>query len=582
MNEHNKWFEQFRKSKDYDVLKERPIAYFCAEFGLISDSPTYAGGLGILAADMVHEAADQDIPLVAVGMFYEEGYFHHEIQKESIILVRPSRSTPASFGFSLVTDANKQPIIISVPLQGRQLKVRAYEKQIKTVRLFLLDTDIEENDQEDRNINDRLYVVNRETRFKQQMVLGIAGLRLLDSLNIHPIIYHLNEGHSGLLSFELAHHEVNEYKGKYEDELKRAKRHIVFTNHTLLAAGNDTFNSDMVSTLLSDYSAQLQIPVNELTSLGLIKDSSIFSMTLLSMRMAATINAVSKLHADKAKDIWPDHPMIAVTNGIHLGTWDGIDTKKDRKLESLGNEANITQALWVKHQENKRTLLSLINEKTGNLWDENHLLFGWARRMVPYKRPLALFQNREKLLQLVKDSRRPIRILLAGSAHENDLEGAKMLEAIRMLLNHELGKYIAYLPDYNINLAKSMTSGCDIWLNTPVVGFEACGTSGMKACLNGVLPCTTKDGWVAEVELYKVGWSLDSNNISESLLQTIEHQIIPEYYFKDKEGLPGAWLENMKNARELILNEFTATRMLREYISRMYIPTMTELSINKS
>jgi len=236
----------------------------------------------------------------------------------------------------------------------------------------------------------------------------------------------------------------------------------------------------------------------------------------------------------------------------------------------------------VKHQENKRTLLSLINEKTGNLWDENHLLFGWARRMVPYKRPLALFQNREKLLQLVKDSRRPIRIVLAGSAHENDLEGAKMLEAIRMLLNHELGKYIAYLPDYNINLAKSMTSGCDIWLNTPVVGFEACGTSGMKACLNGVLPCTTKDGWVAEVELYKVGWSLDSNNISESLLQTIEHQIIPEYYFKDKEGLPGAWLENMKNARELILNEFTATRMLREYISRMYIPTMTELSINKS
>lgn len=586
MTRHQEWFEEFRKSKEYLFLEKRPIAYFCAEFALINKSPLYAGGLGVLAADTVLEAADQGIPMVALGMFYEEGYFHYELANGETLLKHPPKSTPPDFGFKLIVDANKQPIIISIPLQGRQLKVRAFEKQIKTVRIFLLDTDIEGNDPMDRDINDRLYVGNKETRFKQQMVLGIAGLRLLEILKIHPSVYHLNEGHSGLLAFEVAHHEMNEYKGKYNDELDRAKRHIVFTNHTLLAAGNDTFNSDMASALLSDYSSELQVPVNDLTSQGVIKDSSIFSMTVLSMRMASRANAVSKLHAKKAEEIWPDHPMISVTNGIHVGTWDKIGEElhsdKGAKMQSYNNSGALNQlspetAIWNKHQENKRELLRFIKEKTGKDWDENHLLLAWARRIVPYKRPLALFQDKEKLLKLVTDSRRPVRIVLAGSAHESDSEGAGMLEEIRILLNSELGRYITYLPDYNISLGKLMTSGADVWLNTPVVGFEACGTSGMKASLNGVLPCTTKDGWVAEVELYKIGWTLDSDRITESLLEILEHNIIPEYYFKNTTGIPGAWLENMKNARELILNEFTTTRMLKEYFTQMYLPVLSEL-----
>ncbi len=586
MQQHENWFDDFRKSKEYEFLKIRPIAYFCAEFALINNSPLYAGGLGVLAADTILEAADQGIPLVAIGMFYEEGYFHHELVNDATLLKHPPKSAPPDFGFKPVVDLNKQPVIISIPMQGRQLKVRAFEKQIKTVRVFLLDTDIDENDPLDRGINDRLYVGNKETRFKQQIVLGIAGLRLLEILKIHPSVYHLNEGHSGLLAFEVANHEMNEYKGKYNDELDRARRHIVFTNHTLLAAGNDTFNNDMVSALLSDYSAQLQVPVNELIPLGLVKDSSIFSMTILSMRMASRINAVSKLHAKKAEEIWPDHPMISVTNGIHLDTWDrvGIHNSELRVKNSemaLIDKYNFDNQnvinLWTRHQENKRTLLNIIQEKTGKVWDENHLLLGWGRRIVPYKRPLALFQNKEKLLKLVQDSRRPVRIVLAGSAHESDSEGAGMLNDIRLLLESELGEYITYLTDYNINLAKIMTSGADVWLNTPIVGFEACGTSGMKACLNGVLPCTTKDGWVAEVELYKIGWILDSNRITDSLMEILEHNIIPEYYFKNREGIPGAWLENMKNARELILNEFTATRMLKEYFTQMYLPVLTEL-----
>ncbi len=588
MSDHEKWFEEFRNSKDYSLFKIRPIAYFCAEFALLSDSPTYAGGLGVLAADMLNEAVDQKLPLIAVGMFYEEGYLHHEIQDGATILKQPSQKSAFEYGFSQVKDSNNQPLIVSIPLQGRILKIQAFEKQIKTARIFLLDTDIAENDQEDRNINNRLYVANKETRFKQQMVLGIAGLRLLEALKIHPYIYHLNEGHSALLTFEVAHHEMSEYKGAFLDELKRTRQHIVFTNHTLLAVGNDTFNSELVSALLTDYSNQLRLPIAELTSYGMVKDSSIFSMTLLAMRMAMHVNAVSKLHAKKAAEIWPDHPMIAVTNGIHLPTWDKISGDRVRESESQSDKENVkaidfdSQQLWVNHQENKKELLKLIKDRTGNDWSEDHLLLGWARRMVSYKRPLALFQNREKLLKLLEDRNRPVRIVLAGSAHENDKDGAAILIEIKKLIDTELGKYITYLPDYNINLAKIMTAGSDVWLNTPVVGFEASGTSGMKACLNGVLPCTTKDGWVSEVELYGIGWALDSDNITESLLQTIENKIVPMYYFRDREGLPGAWIENMRNSRELILNEFSATRMLREYINKMYLPSIKMLEENRS
>lgn len=586
MGQDQLWFEEFRKSKEYELLKKRPIAYFCAEFGLLNNSPTYAGGLGILAADILREAADQQIPMVALGMYYEEGYLHHEMQKDGILLKHPLPKSAENYGFSLVMDNNQQPIIIDIPLEGRLLKVRAFELRLKTARLFLLDTDVAENDQADRKINDRLYITNKEVRFKQQIVLGIAGLRLLEALQIHPAIYHLNEGHSALLAFEVAHHEMNEYKKAFFAELKRAGEHIVFSNHTLLAAGNDTFNNDLVSVLLSDYAKELRVPVSELVALGLVKDSSIFSMTLLALRMSSLSNAVSKIHAQKAAEIWPDHPMMAITNGVHIGTWDKLGPKfqrsKDTKSQSSVNSEtvqlwNSSTLLWQKHQENKRELLKYIQEKTGNIWDGNHLLVGWARRMVPYKRPLAIFQDKEHLLRLVHDIYRPLRIVIAGSAHESDKEGAQILEEIRLLLTSELGQFVTYLPDYNINLARKLIPGCDVWLNTPVVGFEACGTSGMKGCLNGVLPCSTKDGWMAEVETYGIGWSLENDNISESLLKTLEHQIIPMYYYRDRNGIPGAWIENMKNARELILNEYTTTRMLHDYINKLYLPVMNTL-----
>lgn len=562
MDQHIQWFETFRKSKEYQIFLKRPIAYFCAEMALAEDSPTYAGGLGVLAGDTIWEAAEQKIPLVAVGMYYHEGYLHHELYSDGIMLKHPMRRTPQDFGFRQVMTAENQPLTVSIPLEGRQLKIGAWEMQKGTVRVFLLDTDIIQNDQTDRSITNRLYVANKETRFKQEMVLGIGGLRLLEALKIHPMIYHLNEGHSALLALEIAFHEMKEYGKNFIEELDRAKHHIVFTNHTLVAAGNDTFNNDMASALLSNYSEQVRVPVHQLTSLGLVQESSIFSMSILALRMAHRINAVSKLHAKKAKDIWADHPMSAITNGIHVPLWDAINDKEH---------------MWEKHIENKKALLTYVHKKTGQKWDENDLVIGWARRMVGYKRPLALFQDIERLKKLVKDTKRPLRVVMAGSAHESDFEGSQMLAELQRLIVTELDGYVVYIPDYNLKVGKLMTTGCDVWLNTPVVGFEACGTSGMKACLNGVLPLTTKDGWVDEVDLYKIGWYLDDDAITDSLLGTLEQHILPMYYERNAQGIPEGWLENMHNARELILNEYSATRMLQEYISTMYLQCLSSL-----
>ncbi len=332
--DHLAWFEQFKISKEYHFFEQRPIAYFCAEMALSEELPTYAGGLGILAGDVIREAADQKLPFVAVGLFYHEGYLHQELYSEGTMLKHPMRRSPEELGFTPVQTEDKQAVKVTVPMQGKEVTIIAWEKYIGTVRVFLLDTEVPENDPHDQTITNRLYTANKEIRFKQEMVLGIGGLRLLQMLKIHPIIYHLNEGHSALLSMEVAHHEMNEYSKAFLDELVRAKEHIVFTNHTLIAAGNDMYNTDMVSALLSDYSQEVRVPVQDLVSMGVVPESSIFSMTVLALRMSARVSAVSKLHAEKAKNIWADHPMDAITNGIHIPTWDKIANDKEDNLST--------------------------------------------------------------------------------------------------------------------------------------------------------------------------------------------------------------------------------------------------------
>jgi starch phosphorylase len=279
----------------------------------------------------------------------------------------------------------------------------------------------------------------------------------------------------------------------------------------------------------------------------------------LSLRHATMINAVSKLHAHRANEIWTNHPMLSITNGIHIPTWDKMANLTD------GN------SWWQQHLERKKVLLAHIKEETGNDWQANQLLIGWARRIVNYKRPLALFEDLAAFKSIAQNSERPVKIVFAGLPHPDDRIGVEMLNQILRMAAGELNGTVVYLKDYTIDLGAMLTSGCDVWLNTPIVGYEACGTSGMKASLNGTLPMTTPDGWAAEVNLDEIGWALASENIKDSLLSTLRDKIVPGYYNRDTNGLPAEWINKSLKARQLILDSFSATRMLKQYVDNMYV-----------
>ncbi|MBA3724162.1 MAG: alpha-glucan family phosphorylase [Candidatus Levybacteria bacterium] len=543
INEHATWFEEFRTTKPFALLKKKPLAYFSIEYSLADNVPTYAGGLGILAGDYIKELADQKIPAVAVGLYYQSRYGfdpHHTTTENHPIL------TSADQGLEPVLDKDKNILIIKVPVKDHEVLVKAWLWQHNSIPLYLLDTNVPENDPSDRAIGFQLYAAEKEVRIKQEMILGIGGFRLLEALDIKPSLYHMNEGHSALLELEIIRHEMQKQKIGFGDAAKLASHHVVFTNHTLVPAGNDIFSNELLSVMLNKYASELEVPIATILELGNIRDTYDFSMTVFAMRLAGKINGVSKLHAREANKVWAEYTLEPVTNGIHIPSWENSAT----------------------HKESKQKLLDYIANETGQKWQENELVLGWARRMVRYKRPLALFGELEKFIALAKNSNRPVRVVMAGISHQADDEGRELIGQLQELLKKDLAGSVVYLADYNKTLGKIMISGCDVWLNTPVVGSEACGTSGMKASLNGVLPLSTKDGWLDEVDVNKIGWCVASDTIQYSLLQTLEEQVIPTYYAEDK----STWNELQKNGRELILHQFSATRMLRDYFEKTYLP----------
>lgn len=557
--EERQWFDGFRTSLRRQHLLERPIAYFCAEYALEPDMRTYAGGLGVLAGDVLREAADRGVPMIAIGLYYREGYLCEMPDGESRMADACVRIAPEDCGLEAVRLPTGDRLVVRVPLQDRDVQVQVWKWAKGAVPVYLLDTDLEANAPSDRGITHRLYVGDKETRLKQEIILGIGGLRALEAMDIHPSLYHLNEGHSAMLALELIRHEMRERRLGFDEAKQFARRRVVLTNHTLVPAGQELFSNDLVSVLLARYAEELQAPVSELVRLGLVQESSVFSMTMLAFRMSGVINAVSRLHARKAKEIWTDHPMVAVTNGIHLPTWDRV--REDDETPG---------ALWAAHQARKRDLLETIRMRTGRAWDERHLLLGWARRLVGYKRPLAVLEDAKRFAALARASERPVRIVFSGIPHPSDADGATLLKTLRELIDGELKDVAAYLPDYGMDEAMQLVSGCDVWLNTPVVGFEACGTSGMKAALNGVLPFTTRDGWVDEIDLLGIGWPIDDARVSVDALDVLEKQVMPLYYDRNPSGIPEAWETNMRNARKLIRDRFSATRMLRTYVETLY------------
>lgn len=566
MDQFDQWFNDFNSSDPYRKFQLRPVAYFCAEFCLFDrntpetspqmrrDLSSYAGGLGILAGDVIREAADRHSPLVGVGLFYSDSKDMGVAQRR----------------LKMVLDRHLNLITVEIPLQDRRISVAAYEWLEKGVPVYLLTTDIDLNDPRDRSITSSIYPADKEKRLQQEIVLGLGGLRLLEVLGIHPAVYHLNEGHSALLAIEIIRHEMEERLIPFGEARELARRRIIFTIHTLLPAGNDVFSNDLVSANLIKFSEEMAVPVNEIVKLGLVQESNLFSMTMLSLRLAQTVNGVSQFHAKKAVEIWPDHPLIGITNGIHLGTWDR--TGVDGAVDWFGQDSGLAD----RHLENKRKLLKYVEKITGQKWNQDWLLAGWGRRIVGYKRPKAIFHDVDRLGSILRDANQPTRLIFAGVPHPADEDGRRELAEIMEIIKTKLSDVACYLPEYNFEIAGSMVAGCDLWLNTPVVGFEASGTSTMKAMLNGTLLATTRDGWLDEIDINSIGWELGDANPGADFMDLLDKEIKLQYYSDGKSDLAGKWLQKMSAGREIIVNKYSVSRMLKEYIEKLYIPIIKE------
>ncbi len=551
MGHFNDWFNRFEYSDTYKKLKDNPVAYFCMEYATPQNLPIYAGGLGVLAGDYVIEAKEQNFPMIAVGLFYSKKCQINVHEDTSIT------NDPINLGLKPVVDKLGNRIKVTVPIKGRNINIQGWLYDEGTIPIYLLDTNLYENDPSDYKISDTLYVTDHDLRVKQEMILGIGGIRFLSKMGIKPSIYHMNEGHSAFLSYEISNVIRNENGISFSDAFETAKKHIAFTNHTLVLGGHDVFDQDFVTDLLTSYANEINIPIEELVEKGLDpKNDDKFSTTHLALRAATKVNAVSKLHAEMAKNAWPESPMIPITNGINIKRWGKIE--KTEEINKL-------------HLENKRRLLDRVRRETGVRWADTDLVVGWARRIASYKRPICFFDDLERAKELLSYDKRPIRLIYAGYSHYFDQEAHWLLNRLRDLAKGELRGSMVYLEGYSTKLSEIMIAGCDIWLNTPYVGLEACGTSGMKAALNGTLPCSTNDGWVPEIDLNKTGFLLDSDNINASLMETFGDQVTPLYY--NEEYLNNKkWTDKMVASRNTILENFGTDRMLKDYIEQIYSP----------
>ena len=549
-NKDSGWFLEFKKSEEYKIFEEKPIAYFCAEYALDSPLPTYAGGLGVLAGDFVREAAMREFPFVSVGLLYKKA--------QSILSLEGNKYANK---IKAVVDENNREIIVTLPIEERIVRARAWQWEEGKARVYLLDTDIPENDPRDRALTECLYDENRDTRLKQEIVLGIGGFRLLHRLGYHASVYHLNEGHSAFLALELVRHEMEHQHVNFTEACEYAKKHVLFTNHTLVPEGQEQFLSDKISLFMAKYAEEMNLVDSKgIAKLGALSNNpSVFSMTALSFKLSTKSNTVSELHEEKAEKLWPSQIMDNITNGIFVARWD-----------KLGGAS--VQNIWERHLQNKRKLILLVKEKTGEIWRDTDLICVWARRLVEYKQPLLFLDNPGELLEFSKNSPVPIRIIFSGptGGQENPL-----VKKIKKTIEEKLKGVAVFMPNYSTEIAEVLTAGGDIWLNTPIPGTEACGTSGMKAGLNGILSLSTNDGWVHEVNPSNIGWVAGGPKEKE-FFSLLKENIIPLYTEHLKNPRDSKWTRKMATVRNFILDNFSTSRVLGEYIEKLYIPILKQ------
>jgi starch phosphorylase len=539
--------------------KDHPVVYFCLEFAIDSELPTYAGGLGVLAGDLMQAAADQDFPMVGLGILYKGRQFVQYITQDGHEEQRDSQFDHDT-SFLRPTTRGGKPLIITLPSDNSEVKIKSYHVRLSEhITLYFLSTDVDGNPDEWISDMDALYRGNADSQIRQQILLGVGGIKLLNSLGIKPAIYHINEGRPGFLIWEIVSEIIKKEKIPFEEAWKKAKDKIVYTNHTLVAAGNLTYERGVVEKWASPFAQSLGVDTSSLIKDGLSNPNT-FSITQFALNISKKQSCVSKVHSKYAKAQWPNYNWIPITNGVHMERWQDSDFRNSE----LGDKD-----IWGLHMAKKRELEATVVKRTGFGYDPSRLVVTWARRLAEYKQPRAIFADIERLKKIVSNSEKPVQILFAGNSHSEDPNAKSIVEEIIKIFSSHLSGYAIFIPNHNTSLANHLTSGSDIWLNTPKGNLEACGTSGMKAISNGVLNCTVLDGWTYEVDWKGFGWTLDPENVGLSFYNLLEGEITPLYYKRGDDGIPYGWIERMRKSIE-ISESFSCKRMLKEYKERLY------------
>ena len=609
--------------RTHSGLPNRPIAYFSAEFALHQSLPIYAGGLGVLAGDHCKEASDLGIPLVGVGFMYPQGYFHQKInsegQQEEVYEHLEWEHAPVEQVFT----KDGKPCILSVLLGDRPVHVSLWCVRLGRVKIYLLDTSVKENVPADRELSARLYGGDRETRLKQEIILGIGGVRALRAMGYQPTVWHLNEGHTAFVALERIREMVDRGES-FSAALEKVRRSTIFTTHTPVAAGHDVFDIDLVKSYLGGTLGNDGSYHDEFLRLGCYDNGPgpMFNMTALAIRSTNATNAVSQLHGritlDMWSQLWPSVPereklLQTVTNGVHVPTWIAPDMARlfERYLAVNWKDENDApnfwdgialipdEDLWAVREALRSYLIAFIRERARQLWTQKQLTaarvvaagtlldpaaltIGFARRFTDYKRPELIFYDTERLARILTAFRRPVQIVFAGKAHPLDHPGKHHLEKIfRRAIDPAFGGRIAFVEDYDLHVAHFLVQGCDVWLNTPRKPFEASGTSGMKASINGALHLSTGDGWWAEGYTGSNGWLIDGGVATddpaavdaadaEALYKLLEEEVVPAFYHRDVSKVPERWLQLVKEAIRTTMPRFSARRMVKQYAERMY------------
>ena len=611
------------------TVRQPVVAYFSAEYGLALCLPIYSGGLGILAGDHLKSCSDLSIPLVGVGLFYRQGYFRQQLSPDGWQEERQLALDPDQMPMRLVRGEEGRPLRFSMAMQGRTLWIQAWEVQVGRIRLLLLDTNVPDNPPDFRDITAQLYGGDLEMRLRQEILLGIGGMRLLHRLNLDPSVIHMNEGHSAFAGVERIREFMSDKGLSFEAALEVVASSSVFTTHTPVPAGNDRFPPDLMERYFSDYVRDLGLAFKVFMALGrehIRDDAEHFCMTVLALRLSRFNNGVSNIHSHVSRsmwaDVWPqfpieDIPIGAVTNGVHIASWVsrdfatfydrylGLNWREDPDCDRMWQHAEAIplMELWRGHERLRERLVSYTRIRLSEqilraggrrrdlllaeeVLDPGALTIGFARRFATYKRADLLLHDTERLVRLVQDQKRPVQFIFAGKAHPRDTEGKKIIQRLLEVCRRpECRNRMVFLEDYDMEVAGHLLQGCDVWLNTPRPPLEACGTSGMKAMANGVLNVSTLDGWWAEA--YRpdnsVGWSIGAGEIyedtsyqdlveSRKLYEILEKDVVPLFYDRDESGMPRGWAQRMKNCLTQLGPVFNSHRMVLEYMEEAYIP----------